>query len=67
MDFFTTEIEVTSSLSATKLFKVYADFDTLAPKVDPQTFKAISIIEGDGGVGSIKSIIFGDGKYYIDN
>ncbi|CAI9293955.1 unnamed protein product [Lactuca saligna] len=67
MAVFTTEIEVTSSLSATKLFKVYEDFDTLAPKVDPQTFKAISIIEGDGGVGSIKSITFGDGVPFTNS
>ncbi|CAH1454428.1 unnamed protein product [Lactuca virosa] len=60
----TTEVEISSSLPSTKLFKVYADFDTLAPKVDPKTFKSISIIEGDGGVGSIKSIIFGDGVPY---
>ncbi|CAH1454422.1 unnamed protein product [Lactuca virosa] len=60
----TSELEVTSSLPAAKLFKVYGDFDTLAPKVDPQTFKSVNIIEGDGGVGSIKRITFGDGVPY---
>ncbi|CAH1454429.1 unnamed protein product [Lactuca virosa] len=42
----TTEVEISSSLPSTKLFKVYADFDTLALKVDPKAFKSISIIEG---------------------
>ncbi|KAL7595649.1 hypothetical protein Lser_V15G31320 [Lactuca serriola] len=60
----TSELEVTSSLPAAKLFKVYGDFDTLAPKVDPQTFKSVNIIEGDGGVGSIKSITFGESVPY---
>nr|KAJ0200001.1 hypothetical protein LSAT_V11C600341310 [Lactuca sativa] len=60
----TSELEVTSTLPADKLFKVYGDFDTLAPKVDPGTFKSIDIIEGDGGVGSIISITFGDGVPY---
>nr|GFB59993.1 root allergen protein-like [Tanacetum cinerariifolium] len=43
-----------------------------APKIQPQTFKAIDLIEGDGGVGSIKSTTYGDAipatsvKYKID-
>nr|CAB71301.2 vegetative storage protein, VSP [Cichorium intybus] len=57
----TVEIEVSSSLPAAKLFKVFSDFDTLAPKVEPETYKAVNIIEGDGGVGTIKSITYGDG------
>lgn len=58
----TTEVEVTSSLSAPKLYKVFSDFDKIAPKVEPQTYKAVSVIQGDGGVGSIKSIAYGDGN-----
>ncbi|GJW63467.1 root allergen protein-like protein [Tanacetum coccineum] len=66
------EVEVSSSLPADKLFKLFLDFDTLAPKVEPQTFKSIDLIEGDGGVGSIKSTTYGDAvpftsaKYKID-
>ncbi|GJZ01956.1 root allergen protein-like protein [Tanacetum coccineum] len=72
MSVINSEIEVSSSLSADKLFKLFHDFDTLAPKVEPQTFKAINLIEGDGGVGSIKSTTYGDavpytsGKHKID-
>nr|GFB87016.1 root allergen protein-like [Tanacetum cinerariifolium] len=61
-----------SSLPADKLFKLCLDFDTLAPKIQPQTFKAIDLIEGDGGVGSIKTTTYGDAvpytsaKYKID-
>ncbi|KAI3730069.1 hypothetical protein L6452_18745 [Arctium lappa] len=63
----TTEVEVTSSLPAPKLFKVFNNFDTIAPKVEPETYKAVNIIQGDGGVGSIKNIIFGDGIPYTSS
>ena len=72
MSVINSEIEVSSSLSAEKLFKLFKDFDTLAPKVEPQTFKAINLIQGDGGVGSIKSTTYGEavpytsGKHKID-
>ncbi|PWA72671.1 pathogen-related protein PR10 [Artemisia annua] len=49
------EIEVRSSLSVDKLFKLFHGFEILAPKVESQTFKAINLIQDDGGVGSIKS------------
>nr|GEZ59196.1 root allergen protein-like [Tanacetum cinerariifolium] len=54
------EIEVSSSLSADKLFKLFRDFDTLAPKLEPHIYKAINLLEGDGGVGSVKSTTYGD-------
>ncbi|GJY87529.1 root allergen protein-like protein [Tanacetum coccineum] len=66
------EFEVSSSLPADKLFKLCLDFDTLAPKIEPQAFKAIDLIKGDGGVGSIKRTTYGDAvpftsaKYKID-
>ncbi|KVH77599.1 root allergen protein-like [Cynara cardunculus var. scolymus] len=60
----TIEVEVTSSLPAPKLFKVFSHFDTIAPKVEPETFKTVSVIQGDGGVGSIKNITYGDGVPY---
>ncbi|MFS7986402.1 putative Bet v I/Major latex protein [Helianthus anomalus] len=61
MDVASMEVELTSSLSASKLFKMFSDFDTIAPKVIPQTYKSITLMQGDGGVGSIKSVTFGDG------
>ncbi|KVH96488.1 root allergen protein-like [Cynara cardunculus var. scolymus] len=66
------DIEVPSSFSAEKVFKVFSDFDNIAPKVNPELFKSIDIIEGNGGVGTIKIFTFGDavpftsGKYKVD-
>ncbi|GJT75445.1 root allergen protein-like protein [Tanacetum coccineum] len=60
MSVINSELEVSSSLSADKLFKLFHDFDTLAPKLEPQNYKAINLLEGDGGVGSIKSTTYGD-------
>ncbi|KAJ9546534.1 hypothetical protein OSB04_019077 [Centaurea solstitialis] len=68
----TTEIEIPSSFPADKVFKVFSDFDTIAPKVNPEVFKSIETIEGNGGVGTIKVFTFGDavpftsGKYKVD-
>ncbi|GJR41474.1 root allergen protein-like protein [Tanacetum coccineum] len=40
------ELEVSSSsLSADKLFKLFHDFDTLAPKLEPQNYKAINLLK----------------------
>ncbi|MFS7904243.1 putative START-like domain superfamily protein [Helianthus anomalus] len=47
------EIEITFSLSALKVFKVYTDFDIIASKINPESYKTIAVIKGDGGVGSI--------------
>ena len=58
----TTEIEIPSSFPADKVFKVFSDFDNIAPKVNPEVFKSIETIEGNGGVGTIKIFTFGDGK-----
>ncbi|KAL4583635.1 hypothetical protein LXL04_008216 [Taraxacum kok-saghyz] len=55
------EFEVTSSLPAPKIFKLFSEFDTIAPKVEPETYKSIDIIQGNGGVGTIKSITYTDG------
>ncbi|GJX83976.1 root allergen protein-like protein [Tanacetum coccineum] len=54
------EIEVSSSLFADKLFKLFHDFDTLGPKLEPQNYKTINLLEGNGGVGSIESTTYGD-------
>ncbi|KAI3512284.1 hypothetical protein L1887_19599 [Cichorium endivia] len=61
MTVITSEFEIASPLPAFKLFKAYDDFDNIAPKVDPETYKALVTIEGDGGVGTIRDVIFGDG------
>ncbi|KAF5820519.1 putative Bet v I/Major latex protein [Helianthus annuus] len=70
MDAVYAEVEITSSLSAPKLFKVYTDFDIIAPKINPESYKTINVIKGDGGVGSIKSMTYNDGtssKHTVDD
>ncbi|KAK9059118.1 hypothetical protein SSX86_021737 [Deinandra increscens subsp. villosa] len=55
------EVEVTSPFSRETVFKVFNDFHIVAPKVNPEVFKSIETIEGDGGVGTIRLFTFGDG------
>ncbi|GJU15000.1 root allergen protein-like protein [Tanacetum coccineum] len=55
------EIEVASPFPAEKVFKVFSDFHNIAPKVYPEVYKCIDTIEGDGGVGTIRLLTFGDG------
>ncbi|KAM7485028.1 hypothetical protein LguiA_001037 [Lonicera macranthoides] len=40
------------------------DMDNLIPKIFPQAIKSTEILEGDGGVGTIKLITFGEGKFF---
>nr|AHM10374.1 pathogenesis-related protein [Eclipta prostrata] len=68
----TLEVEVPSQFPAERVFKVFSDFDNIAPKVNPQVFKSIETVEGNGDVGTIKIFTFGDavpfatGKYKVD-
>ncbi|KAI3821741.1 hypothetical protein L1987_09313 [Smallanthus sonchifolius] len=68
----TNEIEVASSFSAATVFKVFKDFEIIAPKVNPAVFKSVETIEGNGGVGTVKLLTFGEavpftsGKYKVD-
>ena len=58
----TVEIDIPSTHPSEKVFKVFCDFDNLAPKVNPAVFKSIKTIEGNGDVGTTKDFQFGDGK-----
>ncbi|KAJ9699686.1 hypothetical protein PVL29_005516 [Vitis rotundifolia] len=59
----TYEHEITSSIPPAKMFKAFIlDSDKLIPKILPQVIKSTEIIEGDGGPGSIKKIMFGEDK-----
>ena len=61
----TYDIEIPSSVPAAKMFKaVVLDSDTLIPKIMPQAIKNVEILEGDGGVGTVKLIHFGEGSQY---
>ncbi|KAL8231225.1 hypothetical protein R6Q57_001003 [Mikania cordata] len=72
MSIVTLEVEVSSQFPVIRVFKVFSDFDIIAPKVNPQVFKSIETIEGNGDVGTIKIFTFGDGvpfksaKYKVD-
>nr|AAX20938.1 Mal d 1.0406 [Malus domestica] len=65
MGVFTYETEFTSVIPAPRLFKAFIlDGDNLIPKIAPQAIKSTEIIEGDGGVGTIKKVTFGEGSQY---
>ncbi|KAG6436683.1 hypothetical protein SASPL_101585 [Salvia splendens] len=65
MGVITYDVENPSSISAAKLFKaLVVDSDTLIPKIMPQAIKNVEILEGDGGVGTIKVVHFGEGSEY---
>lgn len=56
------EVEVTSTVPAGKLYKALClDIDSLLPQVLPGAIKSSEIVEGDGGVGTIKLVHLGDG------
>ncbi|CAL1397319.1 unnamed protein product [Linum trigynum] len=51
--------ENTFPVSPSRLFKaLIGDSETLVPKLFPQLVKSISVVEGDGGVGTIRLITF---------
>ncbi|CAL1397320.1 unnamed protein product [Linum trigynum] len=51
--------ENTSPVAPSRLFKaLIGDSETLMPKLLPQVVKSISLLEGDGGVGSIRLLTF---------
>ncbi|KAJ9546498.1 hypothetical protein OSB04_019041 [Centaurea solstitialis] len=53
------DMEVETKVPAGKLFQSFIlDGDNLIPKVAPQAMKSVEILEGDGGVGTIKLITF---------
>ncbi|KAI3469329.1 hypothetical protein Pfo_025992 [Paulownia fortunei] len=65
MGVITYDQEVTSSIPPARLFKAFIlDADNLIPKVLPQAFKSFEILEGDGGVGTVKLITFGEGSQF---
>ncbi|CAL8080344.1 unnamed protein product [Prunus armeniaca] len=65
MGVFTYADESTSVIPPPRLFKALVlEADTLIPKIAPQSVKSAEIVEGDGGVGTIKKISFGEGSHY---
>ncbi|KAK4759253.1 hypothetical protein SAY87_022384 [Trapa incisa] len=59
----TKDIELISTVPPAKMFQAFClDTDELFPKVLPQAFKSIELVEGDGGAGSIKHITFAESR-----
>ncbi|OMO81994.1 hypothetical protein COLO4_23298 [Corchorus olitorius] len=57
--------EITSAVAPSRLFKaLIIDHDNLIPKLMPQSIKSVELVQGDGGVGSIKQINFPEGAHY---
>ncbi|XP_068636366.1 MLP-like protein 423 [Aristolochia californica] len=56
------EVEVEVKSSADKFWEGIRQSVTLFPKIFPEMYKSIEIVEGDGkGVGSIRHIIYAEG------
>ncbi|KAL8204841.1 hypothetical protein R6Q57_010464 [Mikania cordata] len=69
MGIFTYTDEYTSPVLPARIFKAsIVDSHNLMPKLLPDVIKSIDIVEGDGGVGSIKQINYARGftKHKID-
>ncbi|PIN16957.1 hypothetical protein CDL12_10379 [Handroanthus impetiginosus] len=61
----TYDMEIPSSIPAAKMFKALVlDADTLIPKIMPQAVKNVEILQGEGGVGTVKLIHFGEGNQF---
>ncbi|PSR92552.1 Major allergen Pru ar like [Actinidia chinensis var. chinensis] len=61
----TYDMEIPSSISAEKMFKAFVlDGDTIIPKALPHAITGVQTLEGDGGVGTIKSTTFGEGSVH---
>ena len=56
------EKEAPAAVAPSRMFKAFVDSHNLLPKIAPQAFKSIDILQGDGGVGTIKLWNFADGK-----
>ncbi|KAM0984845.1 hypothetical protein ACFX2I_012119 [Malus domestica] len=65
MGVFTYESEFSSVIPPTRLYNAFVlDADNLIPKIAPQAVKSTEILGGNGGVGTIKKINFGEGSTY---
>ncbi|XP_068326327.1 major strawberry allergen Fra a 1-3-like [Pyrus communis] len=65
MGVLTYETEYASVIPPARLYNALVlDADNLIPKIAPQAVKTVEILEGDGGVGTIKKVSFGEGSEY---
>ncbi|XP_059630062.1 major strawberry allergen Fra a 1.08-like [Cornus florida] len=57
-------MEIASSIPPARMFKAFVgDADNLIPKILPQAIQNVEIIRGNGRVGTVKLITFGEGKF----
>lgn len=56
------EKEAPAAVAPSRMFKAFVDSHNLLPKIVPQAFKSIDILQGDGGVGTVKLLKFAGGK-----
>ena len=55
--------EISSAVAPSRLFNAFFVYgDSLLPKIVPKWIKSVELIQGDGGVGSIKKTNFGESK-----
>ncbi|KAL8100399.1 pathogenesis-related protein 2-like [Apium graveolens] len=60
MDEITKNVEVRSSVTAAEMYKaMFLDMDVVIPQILPQLIKSIQILDGEGGVGTIKYLTYG--------
>ncbi|KAL6188519.1 hypothetical protein ACLB2K_039911 [Fragaria x ananassa] len=65
MGVLTYESQFTSVIPPARLFKAFAlDIDNPIPKIAPQAVESAEILEGDGGVRTIKKINLGEESEY---
>ena len=58
--------EFTTSVPPAKMFKaLILDSHNLIPNLVPQSIKSIELVQGDGGVGSIKQTNFSEGLSHL--
>lgn len=66
MDEITKNVEGRSTVTAAEMYKaMFLDMDVVIPQILPQLIKSIHILEGDGGVGTIKYLTYGQGINYF--
>ncbi|KAK3418002.1 hypothetical protein EUGRSUZ_H03982 [Eucalyptus grandis] len=65
MGLITYDMEITTPIPPAKMFKAFVvDGDEIFPKILPQIFQSMEIVEGDGGPGTIKKITFGEASQF---
>lgn len=63
MDEITKNVEGRSTVTTAEMYKaMFLDMDVVIPQILPQLIKSIQILDGDGGVGTIKYFTYGQGN-----